>query len=942
MPSGTFDVVEPAIISITNVTPTVINCNGDLATVTITATGGTGQLFYTLDGVTNTSGTFTHRAGTGIAYSVTDANNCAVPGGTITITEPDAITISGITQSPISCFNGISTVVITATGGTGALSYTFDGVTNANGIFTHGAGTGLAYSVTDSKSCTPAIGSLNITQPNALSVGLDGSSTNVSCFGGSDGSITLGTISGGTAPYSVTWTKAGDPSFNRTTANISGLSVGSYTYTLTDANMCSMVSAVAVITQPDQITVAASSPKDVSCNGGTNGSITLGTVSGGTQPYVYSWTKTGDGAFHATTANISNLTAGTYNLTITDAHLCTAGTVSINVGQPAILSASSSMTNVTCFNAGNGTATITVTGGTPGLTGYQYSIDGNGNSGGTTSISKDFTGLAPGPHTVVITDANLCNTSVNFSITQPTQLTAIASAGTVSCSSSTTSLFVIANGGTPPYMYSLNGGTPQSGFVFTVGAGSYIVTVTDANSCTVNTASVGVANPSQMTINITGVTPSGCSGSTGSFTITASGGAGSYMYSLNGGGLQSNGSFTGLAATSYLVTAQDGNGCTVSGIVTIPSATPLMVYSVTGGGSSCNGGSFPVGLSNADPGVTYFLLLNDAVIGSMPPANILPGHAFSFGNQTLPGLYTVIASNPATGCMANMSGSATISSGTPPTAFTVTGGGNYCSGPGLPIGVLNSQSGVSYQLVLNGGNLGSAVNGNGNAISFGNQTAIGTYTVVATNVSGCTNSMSNSVNITGGSLPMAFTVTADADNCTGLGVHIRLAASQLNVTYQLILNGSIDGAVAPIAGGDGTPIDFGPQPSGTYTVTATSSAGCTANMTGSVTVVSSSLPIAYSVTGGGNYCSGGLGIHVGLQNSESGVNYQLFNGATAVSGFFPGSTGSQIDFGLFQAGTYTAVAKNATGCTNNMTGSVTVSLTPAPATVTLIATKWCE
>jgi hypothetical protein len=108
-------------------------------------------------------------------------------------------------------------------------------------------------------------------------------------------------------------------------------------------------------------------------------------------------------------------------------------------------------------------------------------------------------------------------------------------------------------------------------------------------------------------------------------------------------------------------------------------------------------------------------------------------------------------------------------------------------------------------------------------------------------------------------------------------------------------------------------------------------------MTGSVTVNSSSLPIAYSVTGGGSYCSGGLGLHVGLQNSESGVTYQVFNGAAIASGLFPGSTGSQIDFGLFQAGTYTVKATNATGCTNNMTGSATISLTPTPTTFSLIA-----
>ena len=232
----------------------------------------------------------------------------------------------------------------------------------------------------------------------------------------------------------------------------------------------------------------------------------------------------------------------------------------------------------------NGTATITVSGGTGA---YHYSIDGNGIVGGDNNNSKTFNGLFPGGHTVVITDDNLCSTSVTFTLNQPAQLTASASAGTVSCNSSTTSLFVIANGGTPPYMYSLNGGTPQPGFVFTVGAGpSYIVTVTDAHSCSVNTASVSVANPTQMTIAFSNVTPTGCTGSTGSFTITASGGAGSYTYSLNGANSWPGGTYSSLAANTYLVTAKDANGCTISGNVTIaPGSAPQVIPNVTGGGS---------------------------------------------------------------------------------------------------------------------------------------------------------------------------------------------------------------------------------------------------------------------------------------------------------------------------------------------------------------------
>ena len=115
----------------------------------------------------------------------------------------------------------------------------------------------------------------------------------------------------------------------------------------------------------------------------------------------------------------------------------------------------------------------------------------------------------------------------------------------------------------------------------------------------------------------------------------------------------------------------------MSGIVTIGTTDGPQVFNVTGGGSSCNGSAFSIGLSNAQAGVTYFLLLNNVSIQSQ---SSLPGSAFSFGNMTAPGTYTVIGYNPVTGCQTPMSGSATITSGTPPIAYMVTGGGNYCSG----------------------------------------------------------------------------------------------------------------------------------------------------------------------------------------------------------------------------------------------------------------------
>ena len=166
--NGTFDVVQPAAVTVSNISQSTILCNGGTATVTITATGGTGVLSYTFDGATNTTGIFTHAAGTGLVYSVTDANNCTPATGTFDVLQPDAITISNISQNTIACSGGTPTVTIVATGGTGTLSYTFDGVTNATGIFPHAAGIGLAYSVTDANGCAPATGTFDVSQPAAV------------------------------------------------------------------------------------------------------------------------------------------------------------------------------------------------------------------------------------------------------------------------------------------------------------------------------------------------------------------------------------------------------------------------------------------------------------------------------------------------------------------------------------------------------------------------------------------------------------------------------------------------------------------------------------------------------------------------------------------------------------------------------------------------------
>ncbi len=267
-----------------------------------------------------------------------------------------------------------------------------------------------------------------------------------------------------------------------------------------------------------------------------------------------------------------------------------------------------------------------------------------------------------------------------------------------------------------------------------------------------------------------------------------------------------------------------------------------------------------------------------------------------------------------------------------PTPCTVSGGGAYCAGgAGVSITLGCSTIGVTYMLFTGGAPAGAPVAGTGGAITFGPETVAGTYTVVATiAATGCSRAMTGSATVTINPLPAIYAVTGGGIYCAGgAGVHIGLSSSDPGVIYHVYRGTTL---VATLTG-TGGPLDFGPftTASCTYTITATSAAGCTSSMSGSATVGINPAPPACPVTGGGSYCAGGTGVPIGLGCSTTGVNYQLFLGPTAV-GLPVSGTGGAITFGTFTAaGTYTAVATSSTtGCSSPMTGSATITISPLP------------
>ena len=430
---------------------------------------------------------------------------------------------------------------MTATGGTPPYNYQWSNgqtTSTAIGLFPNN----YSVNVQDDNGCL-ASDLVTISEPSALT--LTASSTDATCNGGADGTVTL-SISGGTAPYDYTWSN-GD-----TIMNITSVVAGSYTVTVTDS--CgSVVMASSTISEPifPSLTVASI---DISCITGSDGSVDL-TISGGTIPYTYLWSNS------ATSEDISGLSANTYSVVVTDAcGLTLVNTTAIT--EPTQLTTTLSATNTTCYAYGDGSATVTATGGTPPYN-YQWS------NGQTTSTAI---GLFPNNYSVNVQDDNGCLASDLVTISEPSALTLTASATDATCNGGADGTVTLSiSGGTAPYDYTWsNGDTIMN--ITSVVAGSYTVTVTD--SCgSVVMASSTVSEPNFPSLTVASIDISCISGSDGSVDLTISGGTMPYTYLWSNSATSED--ISGLSANTYSVVVTDACGLTLANTTTIIEPTQL-------------------------------------------------------------------------------------------------------------------------------------------------------------------------------------------------------------------------------------------------------------------------------------------------------------------------------------------------------------------------------
>ena len=379
---------------------------------------------------------------------------------------------------------------------------------------------------------------------------------------------------------------------------------------------------------------------------------------------------------------------------------------------------------------------------------------------------------------------------------------------------------------------------------------------------------------------------------------------------------------------------------TMANTVTVSATPPPTVFAVTASGTSyCPG----------DPGVTISLASSEATAKYQFYRSGLPvdppvtgtGLALDFGLRTLPGAYSVIATDTISGCTSNMFGNAVVSINSLPTVYIVGGGGQYCTGgTGVNVTLNNSDTWINYQLYVGGSPVGTPKSGTGGLLNFGLQTTPGVYTVMAVNpTTTCVSSMLGSATVAVKALPMPYNLSGSGDICSGsTGNKVMLSSSETGVTYQLYKNGiAIDAAIAGLS----TALDFGiHSDAGKYTIKGTRTAtGCSSWMADSAVINVLPLPSSYTLSGSSTFCAGSPGAHVTISGSTVGVNYQLQNGSTKVGPFITGS-GVALDFGTPSvSGTYDVVATDAlTGCSAKMLSAAVVKINPLPTPQTMTGT----
>ncbi|MFN8235240.1 MAG: PKD domain-containing protein [Bacteroidia bacterium] len=879
--TGTANITEPTAVVISGTPVTDANCNGaNNGSITINANGGTGTLQYSIDnGATYQSGNVFSSLSPG-SYNIVvqDANGCTTTA-TANITEPTAVVINGTPVTDANC-NGANNgaITINANGGTGTLQYSIDNGVTYQASITFSSLSPGSYNIVvqDANGCTTSV-IANITEPTALS--FSSVVTDANC-GNANGGVTIN-ASGGTSPiqYSID-----NGATFQTGNNFSGLLAGSYQVQLQDANGCTFSGVISIqnLAAPVINQVVYSG---LTCNASNDGTITIN-ASGGTGALQYS---IDNGITFSTIFNYSNLSGGSYSLVVQDGAGCQA-VFAVVLLEPTVLSVSPVVSNTTC-SLSNGNITLNANGGTSP---YSFSI----NNGANFQPQNIFSSIASGNYTVLITDANGCSVSQPLIVNDaPSPVISNVQQTNISCNgSSDGGVQILTNGGTAPLQYSIDNGSNYQALnnFSNLSAGNYNLIVQDANGCTA-TATVQLSQPSAIVLNPASI-PSTCGNDDGTVTITASGGTGAFNYSIdNGLTYQPSNTFGQLYAGNYTVTVQDANGCTGTIAVAVNNLSAPSIQNLAPTNITCNGsdnGTITVSASGGTGALSYSIdngasYQSGSVFQSLPPGN-----------------YNVVVQD-GNGC--TVTSTAII---TEPLAIQInsTATNTTCGNSNGSIDIQGS-GGTGVLTYSNNGGTNFQPSG-----LFGNVLA-GTYQLVVTDGNGCT--ATSQVVVTDAPSPVIANTPLVQISCNGLSdgsITINTLGGLAPLQY------SIDNGTTTQSSGL-----FSNLSPGNYQIIVTDANGCTAT---SSAMLNQPLGITASASTVNANCGTADGtITITASGGSGTLQYSIDNGI---------SFQSASSFGFLVAGNYNVIVRDANGCTNTV--STTVSNNSAPSISVVSAT----
>lgn len=478
----------------------------------------------------------------------------------------------------VTC-NGLcdgSATVVSVTGGSGSYAYDWQGASTPCGDFTDSicslCSGNYTVKVTDLVSGLFCFCNITVAEPSVL-FDYELFNTQPLCFGNCNGTAAVD-ATGGTSPYTYLWTSGG---YNNDT--VLTLCVGTYDVQVTDINGCIGNTSI-TITQPTTLT-SPGSFTNVTCNGACDGTASV-VASGGALPYTYFWTSIIGGVIIGQgTPSISNLCPDTYTCTVTDANSCTS-TYTATITSPLVLTLTMSQTNASCGGICDGTATASVSGGTPNYT-YVWS---NGSTTTTPSTTNTISALCAGTYSVTVTDANGCTINNSVIITQPPILVATATGINVTCFGLCNGTATVAvAGGTLGYTYLWCTGATTPG-VSGLCPGACIVTVTDLNGCT-DTGIVNITQPAILDANPSHTDLLCFIPCNGTATSSPTGGTPSYTYLWSTGATTPGVSL--LCPGTYSVTVTDANGCKDTSAAIVVTQPPVLNVGATFTDVTCNG-----------------------------------------------------------------------------------------------------------------------------------------------------------------------------------------------------------------------------------------------------------------------------------------------------------------------------------------------------------------